>query len=240
MSAIFNDIRKAKGWGIMYGYDPRYEINIHANARKADVGNYRAFRGVHLVRDPRDVIVSGYYSHKKTHPIKEWKALADIRESLNRVSMDEGLYLEIDFLEPHFRDMYEWEYNHPDILELKYEDVTMDPDLGRIFDHLGFVSKSDLITWSTYTLQCVLNKMNNRGLWPWRYHAHSLPHSRQRMIVTKNSFENLSGGREKGQEDTGSHYRKGVHGDWRNHLTPEHLGYFHERYGGLLERLGYS
>lgn len=35
------------------------------------------------------------------------------------------------------------------------------------------------------------------------------------------SFEKLSGGRGRGDEDPKSHFRKGVSGDWHNHLQPE-------------------
>ena len=54
------------------------------------------------------------------------------------------------------------------------------------------------------------------------------------------SFERLAGGRKRGEEDQGSHYRRGVAGDWRNHLTQRHLAAFRERFGDLTERLGYG
>lgn len=54
------------------------------------------------------------------------------------------------------------------------------------------------------------------------------------------AFEKLSGGRSHGEEDTGSHFRKGISGDWRNHLSPEAVAKVRERAGGQLERLGYA
>jgi hypothetical protein len=54
------------------------------------------------------------------------------------------------------------------------------------------------------------------------------------------SFQRLAGGRRPGEEDPASHYRRGVAGDWRNHLTPRHLVAFRERFGDLPERLGYE
>jgi hypothetical protein len=53
-------------------------------------------------------------------------------------------------------------------------------------------------------------------------------------------FDARSGGRRAGQEDTASHYRKGVAGDWVDHFTPVHVEAFQERFGGLLDRLGYA
>jgi Sulfotransferase domain len=54
------------------------------------------------------------------------------------------------------------------------------------------------------------------------------------------SFEKLSKGRERGQEDPSSFYRKGIAGDWKNHFTEEDRRAFKEEAGELLIRLGYE
>jgi hypothetical protein len=53
------------------------------------------------------------------------------------------------------------------------------------------------------------------------------------------SFEKLSGGRARGQEDPDSFMRKGVAGDWRNHLDAETNDYVIEKAGALMRRFGY-
>jgi hypothetical protein len=53
------------------------------------------------------------------------------------------------------------------------------------------------------------------------------------------SFAKLSGGRTPGQEDRRSFFRRGVAGDWRNHLSVELEAEFRNKAGGWLERLGY-
>jgi hypothetical protein len=58
--------------------------------------------------------------------------------------------------------------------------------------------------------------------------------------VDSASFERLSKGRERGQEDTSSFYRKGVAGDWKNHFTERDKRIFKEEAGELLIRLGYE
>ncbi len=47
-------------------------------------------------------------------------------------------------------------------------------------------------------------------------------------------------GRKQGQEDKNSFYRKGVRGDWRNHLTESDQALFKSLAGDLLIRLGYE
>ena len=61
-----------------------------------------------------------------------------------------------------------------------------------------------------------------------------------RECVEAASFEQLSGGRNKGEEDSSSFYRKGVAGDWKNHFTKEDKRVFKEEAGELLIRLGYE
>src|SRR5215210_3995013 len=53
-------------------------------------------------------------------------------------------------------------------------------------------------------------------------------------------FEKLSKGRERGQEDTSSFYRKGVAGDWNNYFTERDKQIYKEEAGELLIRLGYE
>ena len=53
-------------------------------------------------------------------------------------------------------------------------------------------------------------------------------------------FDVVSGGRTQGQEDTGSHYRKGVAGGFRNELTSAQIERFNARAAPALEMLGYE
>ena len=58
--------------------------------------------------------------------------------------------------------------------------------------------------------------------------------------VSQASFSKLSKGRERGNEDPSSFYRKGVAGDWKNYFTEEDRRVFKEEAGELLIRLGYE
>jgi len=53
-------------------------------------------------------------------------------------------------------------------------------------------------------------------------------------------FEQVSGGRQRGEEDVHSHVRKGVSGDWRQYFTAPVKVAFKERFGDVLIACGYE
>jgi len=61
-----------------------------------------------------------------------------------------------------------------------------------------------------------------------------------RHCVDSASFEKLSKGRRRDEEDATSFFRKGVAGDWKNVFTARDRRVFKEEAGGLLVRLGYE
>ena len=61
-----------------------------------------------------------------------------------------------------------------------------------------------------------------------------------RECVEAASFENLSGGRKRGEEDSTSFLRKGVAGDWKNVFTEQDRQIFKEAAGDLLVELDYE
>lgn len=60
-----------------------------------------------------------------------------------------------------------------------------------------------------------------------------------RSCVEAGRFENLAKGRARGQEDSGSQFRKGIVGDWKNALTEEARSAIHVEAGATLAQLGY-
>lgn len=53
-------------------------------------------------------------------------------------------------------------------------------------------------------------------------------------------FDKLSGGRQQGEEDTQSHFRKGVVNDWHTYFDRNTWSIFDAEAGELLEKLGYQ
>ncbi|MFN0131690.1 MAG: sulfotransferase domain-containing protein [Phycisphaerales bacterium] len=67
-----------------------------------------------------------------------------------------------------------------------------------------------------------------------------MPDASLRQVVEACTFERLTGGRKRGEESRGAHYRKGVAGDWREHFDDATKGIFKEKYGPLLIATGYE
>ena len=61
-----------------------------------------------------------------------------------------------------------------------------------------------------------------------------------RQCVQQSSFENVSGGRQRGEEDSTSALRKGVAGDWKNVFSEKDKQIFKEEAGNVLVDLGYE
>ncbi len=203
------------------------------------------FRGFHMIRDPRDLIVSAYFSHRYSHPIETLPELEPHRKRLAAVSKEEGLFLEMEFSAPVLRDMGAWPYGHPNILELKMEELTARPYEGflKIFEFLGLLEEQESYAAHRRValfLQEMLNRVSFRYRWlGWL--RRPMPVTGEMLLgrVWDHRFEKKAR-RRKGEEDPKSHYRKGQPGDWRNHFTEEHVAAFKEKFGDLVVRLGYE
>ena len=85
------------------------------------------FVGFHIIRDPPDIVVSAYFSHLHSHATDNWPELSAYRAELQKLSKDDGLLLEMEFLRREFKQLYEWDYAQENVLELKMEDVVANP-----------------------------------------------------------------------------------------------------------------
>lgn len=199
------------------------------------------YRGFHVIRDPRDVLVSAYFSHLYSHPIQSdggW--IAEMRRRLSAApDIEAGLLLEIEFNSSIFASMGTWNYAHPQIYESRFETLIRDPmaEFSRIFNFLGIATPRLGLTVLPGMLYD--RERRRRSGRPMRLRT-TLPQPVLRRIVALNAFERKAGGRQPGSEDTHHHYRKGVAGDWRTYFTPRVTAAFKERYGSLLIRLGYE
>src|SRR5258706_5771102 len=57
--------------------------------------------------------------------------------------------------------------------------------------------------------------------------------------IVASRFENVTGGRQLGQEDLNAHERKGTAEDWKNHFSAKIKDEFKQKFGDLLIKSGY-
>lgn len=207
------------------------------------VEDLRPEKGFHVYRDPRDMIVSAYYSFRNSHYVKEGSALEELQQTLRRVEMEEGLFKCMEFQAGQLDRLNAWDYAHESILNMQMEKLSANPymEFLRIFRFLTLVDEADRTELHQFPelFQAVLNKLYKRAMAPLRYQMEKIPAERLLGVVHRNRYEKRAG-RKKGEEDVGSHYRKGAAGDWTEHFTPEHVRYFKSRFPGLVTKLGYE
>jgi hypothetical protein len=171
----------------------------------------RKYKAFFLMRDPRDLLVSWYFSARYSHaPQGE---LGRIRQELERLGVEDGLLYGIDHLENEgiFKAQRSWvdtPIKDANVMLVKYEQLIA-PDNVLLFKQ-------------------ILNHCDIR-----------MPDHDLSDLLQSYSFENLSG-RQRGQEDRKAHYRKGIPGDWRNYFTGQIQDRFLQASGDLLAAWGYE
>jgi hypothetical protein len=237
------------------GLDPvacaatRPDFMTYTDPEPDDVARLGPFVGFHVIRDPRDVVVSAYFSHLNSHPTENWPALEAHRERLRAVSKDDGLLLEMDFRADQFRQMLDWNYDQPNVLELKMEDITADLYDGMAKALLFVGAAAAGVTLKRRVASAVVGSArigrtkqiysNIVSLAPSATPA-AMPIEQLLPIIYEHRFSAFAEGRGRGEEDASSHYRKGLAGDWRNHFTDRHVAHFKARYNDLLIKTGYG
>ncbi|MBL1218432.1 MAG: sulfotransferase [Planctomycetes bacterium] len=171
---------------------------------------------VHLVRDPRDVAVSGLIQQYRDrgkqaaqdgNPDQAQRLLQVIEQQT--MPQDELERWTALWQESVAEGLHACEALFPDhSLTLRYEDLLDKPGegLAHILKLIGVSTDAATVT----------------------------------SCVEAASFEALSGGRARGCEDRGSFYRMGVAGDWQNWLTPEQTQWCAEVAGEVMQQFGYA
>jgi hypothetical protein len=192
------------------------DVVLYLHAQHFDRSHLRGqpFRGSHLVRDPRDVVVSGYFYHRWTdehwvHQPVDWFGGQSYKEQLEVLGREEGLMFELEqACQSEIRHMGTWNYAQPEFLELRYEDLVANESEGfeRLFRHYGLTERAI---------------------------------ARALDIVDDNSFQRQTG-RHIGEIAQHEHLRSGKPGEWRDYFSPDHIARFKELAGDVLITLGYE
>lgn len=171
------------------------------------------YKVIYIVRDPRAILLSWYWSAKETHSLMG--RVDTDRKVLLSKNFDDGLIYSIDQLSLKFEYMKSWLVNassDKSVLILKFEDIIKDPSFyfKNIFDHLGVdIAKEELeIILSDYTLDKLRKRdLEERG--------------------------------QRGNQDNSGHYsQKGK--NWKNDLSPEVLTHLYKNTESLWDYLDYE
>lgn len=212
---------------------------LNASHNLVDLMEGIHYKGFHVIRDPRDILISGYFSHKYSHPIRidynPWKIKH--REHLLAVETEQGLFCELNFCSVYFERLATWDYHNQNVFETRFETLVQNPynEFYKIFDFLGIkFNKNEAAVLISLIIRKLFRKIYNFSAKrqicsPWIL----------KTVLERHSFERKAR-REKGTENQKSHYRKGVIGDWKNYFTPELKEEFKKRYGQLLVELSYE
>ncbi len=163
-----------------------------------------------VIRDLRDTLVSAYYSVKISHRPFEIAAMRRLRAELQ----------ELDELAGMARMLDEW--------------LPLNAEIQRSWLAAGpterIVRYEDLIEDDEECFDELLR--GHCGL--------RVSRLRLRRAVRRARFERQTGGRPRGREDTSSHHRLGIVGDWRRALPEPVLNDLERRFGTILTTGGYK
>ncbi|WP_425038911.1 sulfotransferase domain-containing protein [Primorskyibacter sp. S187A] len=202
-----------------YKIAPRVGI-ASLSGQAVDLDQFDDIRAVRFIRDPRDLLISGYYFHRrgaeninkiygpKPGDFAELNAgvpegIADDERFFNylqRVDMDVGLDAEMCFRAPHFLSMCAWAPDDPRVLTIRYEDF-----IGA--EAASFHKIADHFEWSNQARDCALRMATEFA---------------QNKATVK----------------TG-HVRNKAPGQWRAHFSPERNAAFVAEWGDLLRAYDY-
>ncbi len=205
--------------GLFYNQSHNYylsSINSFALNTNNLSGDYKITR---FIRDPRDLIISGYFYHKRgaepwfrfKNPTQAyWAAIngnvpkglkqnSTFAEYLNSLTKEDGILAEMEFRKFHLESMLDWSDDDPNIKLFKYEDVINNQvsTMEQIVDHLeihGVKKKKILFFANRYALK---NRKNDK------------------------------------------HIRDPKAGQWKDHFTEEMNEVFIANYGKVLEKYNY-
>lgn len=192
------------------GTPAQYDVFLQ-NKSMFDLDNIGVpYRGIHLIRDPRDVIISGCFYHRKsTEPWlhrsrKDLQGLTYHQKINSYENIDDQIIFEMGMAgRNNIRDMLNWDYSRSCFFELKYENLIEDIDLTlfhELFVFLGFPGS---------VIPSLLAIAYNKSLFS-------------------------------GQHSKSIHIRSGTVNQWKKYFKPIHKDRFLELYGDTLIRLGYE
>jgi len=198
-----------RGWR---GFDkeelPKNACVLYRNAQYSSITN-KCNAGLRIIRDPRALVYSAYFSHLKTHNVDDWIQLRHQRKLLQQFDKETGIRLTLAFLERAnfyhntvgpLNALSTWQFDDPRYLTMRMEDFVLDPvkHLRRTVvanggdpDHYQYPNPEDF------------------------------------------TFEAMSG-RKPGIEDVNSHFRSGDPTDWVDNIPVDVQAYLEAHFRWII------
>ena len=207
--------------GLVYNRAKRHTL-ISSNGFAIEPSRFSGeYKITRFIRDPRDLIVSGYFYHlagsepwflMKNPTPSYWAAIngcvpsqmpgnVSYSEYLQSLSPEEGLLAEIEFRKHHLESMRKWPEADPNIILFKYEDIVGNEVevFSEIFNFMEFTS------WQKW-----------RGI----------------KLVKKYSLN--------GKKVKSKHIRNPKSGQWKDHFTAKVSKTFNDQYMDILKMYAYD
>ncbi len=193
------------------GHRP-YDLDVYFHGHsKFDLESLgKPYRGIHVIRDPRDRIVSGCFYHQKSdepwlHEEKAEFGGSTYQQKINSFSsVEDKLLFEMENSGSNgIREMLEWNYKNHDFMEVKYEDLIRDYDLSQFHRIFSFL------------------------------HVPGSAIPRFLEIAYDNSLFS-------GNVSKSMHVRSGTTAQWKQYFSPKLKSRFSELFPNALAALGYE
>lgn len=191
---------------ILSGFSGTYNNYIN------DIPKKRRENAVFFVmRDPREMIISWYFSTKNNHLIDKVSMMNVIRRKLNEKGKKEGLKYTIE--------LFEWKG--------KFEVMRSWMDKDEL-SNVKIVKFEHLTRESFKSFKNLFHFLDIR-----------IPDDELKYLVDSYSFESLTG-RKKGEEDKHSHMRSGQSGSWRSHFDSDLMSFFESKANDIVNGYNYN
>jgi hypothetical protein len=185
-----------------------------------DLDRFDDIRVVRFIRDPRDLLISSYFYHKRGAEYwchlpdptdTDWQLVrgivpeaipagASLTNYLHDASLEDGLFAEIELRRLHLKSMMEWPVEDDRVKLFRYEEILGDEI--RTFEEIFNFFEMPMVS----------------------------------RVAAAHYAKRFRAGK---KEAKPGHIRNASHGQWRELFTPALCEKFNEQYGDLLERYGY-
>jgi len=172
-------------------------------------------KGINIYRDPRDQLVSCYFSHLYSHQTEGWQQLISHRDTLKTLSKEAGIQEEMYFSHDFIEDLGSFDLEDENFIHFNLMDV------GTFRSSVMFFVMETLVHYGRFSFTPEESSFLSN-------------------LIKRSTFIKVSEGRKPGQTDEKHHFRNGKAGDWRNHFSRKNKEQFKEKYNYILLKYGFE